>query len=162
MGRIDMSVAFAATLGLVVGGLTVTGTYALYPLAKGDVWRVPTLAVGSLLVVLFLYLTSARFGARAGDWLVLGYAGALVLAASVVVTREVVGTLRAHVPENLGVKTSAAPSVEGQGRGMVVRTGLSCAGSTPASCAWVARSEARLIPPWATRSASSSPSRGWT
>ncbi len=163
MGRTDMSVALAATLGFVVGGLTVAGTYAFYPLAKGDVWRVPTLAVGSVLVVLFLYLTSARFGAlHAGDWLVLGYAGALVLAASVVVTREVVETLRAHVPENLGVKTSAAPSVEGQGRGMVVRTGLSCAGSTPASCAWVARSEARLIPPWATRSASSSPSRGWT
>jgi len=161
MGRVDISVALATTLGFVVGGLTVAGTYALYPLAKGDVWRVPTLAVGSVLVVLLLYLTSARFGARAGDWLVLGYAGVLVLAASVVVTREVVGTLRAHVPENLGVKTSAAPSIEGQGRGMV-RTGLPCAGSTPASCAWVARSEARLIPPWATRSASSSPPRGWT
>src|SRR2546425_8198462 len=122
MGRVDISVALAATLGFVVGGLTVAGTYALYPLAKGDVWRVPTLAVGSVLVVLLLYLTSARFGAlRAGDWLVLGYAGALVLAASGVVTREVVGTLRAHVPENLGGKTSAGPSVEGQGRGMVGR-----------------------------------------
>jgi len=50
-----------------------------------------------------------------GDWLVLGYAGALVLAASVVMTREVVGTLRAHVPENLGVKTSLVPSVQWRG-----------------------------------------------
>ena len=68
------------------------------------------------MVVLLLYVIAARLGVlRVGDWLVLGYAGALVLAASVVMTREVVGTLRAHVPENLGVKTSLVPSVQWRG-----------------------------------------------
>jgi len=112
MSRLGAILAASATFGFVVGGLTVGGLFELYPPAKGDVWPIPTLAVASVVAVLLLYVATARLGVlRVGDWLVLGYAGALVLAASLVVTREVVGTLRAHAPENLGVKTSAVPSV---------------------------------------------------
>jgi len=116
MSRLGAVLAVSTSFGFVVGGLTVAGVYELYPPAKGDVWPIPTLAVGSVVVILLLYVTTARLGElRVGDWLVLGYAGALVLAASVVMTREVVGTLRAHVPENLGVKTSLVPSVQWRG-----------------------------------------------
>jgi len=156
MSRLGTALAVSASFGFVVGGLTVAGVYELYPPAKGDVWPIPTLAVASVVVVLLLYVIAARLGVlRVGDWIVLGYAGALVLAASVVMTREVVGTLRAHVPENLGVKTSLVPS-NGADSDMAAAVVRSRAGSTPASCAWLARSGPRLIPPWATRSASSS------
>ena len=112
MSRLGIVLAVSTSFGFLVGGLTVAGVYELYPPAKGDVWPIPTLAVASVVAVLLLYVATARLGVlRVGDWLVLGYAGALVLAASLVVTREVVGTLRAHAPENLGVKTSAVPSV---------------------------------------------------
>ena len=116
MSRLGAALAVSASFGFLVGGLTVAGVYELYPPAKGDVWPIPTLAVASVVVVLLLYVTAARLGVlRVGDWFVLGYAGALVLAASVVMTREVVGTLRAHVPENVGVKTSLVPSVQWRG-----------------------------------------------
>lgn len=116
MSRFDVSLVAAAGLGFLVGGLTVAGVYRLYPPAKGDVWPIPTLAGVSIVSMLAFYLLSARLGVlRIGDWFVLGYAGALVLAASLVVTREVAETLRSHVPENLGVKTSKAPSVQWRG-----------------------------------------------
>jgi hypothetical protein len=116
MSRIEAGLVAAAGFGFLVGGLTVVGVYRLYPPAKGDVWPIPTLAGVSIMAILVLYLASLRLGVlRVGDWIVLGYAGALVLAASLVVTREVAETLRSHVPENLGVKTSAVPSVEWRG-----------------------------------------------
>ena len=116
MSRLGTALPVSASFGFLVGGLTVAGVYELYPPAKGDVWPIPTLAVASVVVVLLLYVIAARLDVlRVGDWLVLGYACALVLAASVVMTREVVGTLRAHVPENLGVKTSLVPSVQWRG-----------------------------------------------
>jgi len=116
MSRLGAALAVSASFGFLVGGLTVAGVYELYPPAKGDVWPIPTLAVASVVVVLLLYVIAARLGVlRVGDWFVLGYAGALVLAASVVMTREVVGTLRAHVPGSLGVKTSLVPSVQWRG-----------------------------------------------
>ena len=116
MNHLEAILAVSAIFGFLVGGFTVAGAFELYPPAKGDVWPIPTLAVASVVVVLLLYLIAARLGVlRVGDWLVLGYAGALVLAASVVMTREVVWTLRAHVPENLGVKTSLVPSVQWRG-----------------------------------------------
>jgi len=116
MNRVGAVPPVSATFGFLAGGLTVAGVYELYPPARGDVWPIPTLAVGSLVVVLVFYVITARLGVlRVGDWLVLGYAGALILAASLIVTREVVETLRAHVPENLGVKTSLGPSVQWRG-----------------------------------------------
>src|SRR5437879_9829566 len=116
MSRLVAALAVSASFGFLVGGLTVAGVYELYPPAKGDVWPIPTLAVVSVVVVLLLYVSAVRLDVlRVGDWFVLGYAGALVLAASVVMTREVVGTLRAHVPQNLGVKTSWVPSVQWRG-----------------------------------------------
>ena len=116
MSRLGAVLAVSTSFGFVVGGLTVAGVYELYPPAKGDVWPIPTLAVTSIVAVLLLYVTAARFGVlRMGDWFVLGYAGALLLAASVVMTREVVGTLRAHVPGSLGVTTSLVPSVQWRG-----------------------------------------------
>jgi hypothetical protein len=113
MGRVETVLATAAGIGFLVGGLTVAGVYRLYPPSKGEVWPIPTLAGVSILAILVLYVVSARLDVlRIGDWLVLGYAGALVLAASFIVTREVAETLRSHVPENLGVKTSAVSSVQ--------------------------------------------------
>ena len=116
MSRLGAVLAVSASLGSLVGGLTVAGVYELYPPVKGDVWPIPTLAVGSIVLVLLLYVIAARLDVlRVGDWFVLGYAGMLVVAASLVMTREVVGTLRAHVPENLGVKTSLVSCVQWRG-----------------------------------------------
>src|SRR2546427_5981085 len=90
MSRLGAILTLSATFGFLVGGLTVAGVFELYPPAKGDLWPIPTLAVASVVVVLLLYVATARLGVlRVGDWLVLGYAGALVLAASPVVTRGV-------------------------------------------------------------------------
>jgi hypothetical protein len=116
MGRLGAIPTVSATVGFLVGGLTVVGVYLLYPPAKDDLWPLSTLAVTSVATVLLLYVTTARFGVlRLGDWLVLGYASALVLAAGVVMTREMVGTLRALVPQSLGVKTSRVASVQWRG-----------------------------------------------
>jgi hypothetical protein len=90
MSRLGALPTVTTTFGFLVGGLAV--------------------------VVLLLYVLTARFGVlRVVDWRVLGYAGALVLAACVAMTREVVGTLRAHVPQSLGVKTSRVASVQWRG-----------------------------------------------
>ena len=157
MRRLGIARIVPAAIGVVVGELTVAGTYALYPPARNEVWEIAAVAAASIGAVLVFYLTTLRLGAiRVGDWLVLGYAGALVLAASLVVAREMAVAIRERVPESLGVKSSAGAPVERRGGSRVVEVVRSCAGSNSASCAWVARSEVRLIPPWVTRSASSS------
>jgi hypothetical protein len=116
MSRLEAGLAVAAGTGFLVGGLTVVGVYRLYPPSKGEVWPIPTVAGISILAMLVLYVSSARLGVlRVGDWLVLGYACALVLAASFIMTSEFTETLRSHVPENLGVKTSAVSSVQWRG-----------------------------------------------
>ena len=105
--------AASSIVGFVVGGLTAAGTYELYPPARDQVWPILVLAIGSVLSVVTIYLLTSRFGVlRAGDSFVVGYGLALVLAASLVVSRELVHTLRSHVPASLGVKTVALSYVE--------------------------------------------------
>jgi len=101
-------VGFGSLVGVLMGALTAAGTYTLYPPAPRKPWPLAALGGGSLIVVVVLYLVSARLGRlRAGDWLVLGYAIALVLAAALVMSQETLQFLRDHVPQNLGVATSA-------------------------------------------------------
>jgi hypothetical protein len=105
--------AASSIVGFIVGGLTAAGTYELYPPARDHVWPISVLAIGSVLAVVILYLLTVRLGVlRAGDSFVVGYGLALVLAASLVVSRELVHALREHVPENLGVKRVALSRVE--------------------------------------------------
>jgi len=63
-------------------------------------------------VVLVLYGIAVRTGARrVGDWLVIGYALPLVLAAALMIADEIFLMLRSRVPQNLGLKTTAAMSL---------------------------------------------------
>lgn len=114
MSRLGAVAAVSVSFGLLGGGVTVAGVNQLYPPTKGG--PIPALAVASVATVLLLYVVTAWLGVlRVGDGLVLGSARAVVLAACVVMTREVVGTLRAHLPQSLGVKTSVRPCVQWPG-----------------------------------------------
>jgi hypothetical protein len=74
------------------------------------------IAAASMLVILMLYLIAGFLDVRrAGDWLVLGYTAALVIAASIAITGALVTMVRQRVPESLGVKTVAASEVECSG-----------------------------------------------
>ena len=115
MSETGTTARLAASLmvGFAVGTLTAAGTYELYPPARDHVWPIALLVVASVLSVVAVYLLTARLGVlRAGDSFVVGYGLALVLAASLVVSRELVHALRNHVPENLGVKRVALSHVE--------------------------------------------------
>jgi hypothetical protein len=110
--RIDMGVAIASGLGFVLGSATVAGLYAFYPPTRNQAWPIPTLALGSIVLIGALYMAAARLEiVRAGDWLVLGYTAALVLAASLVVTEQLVEMIRARVPENDGIRSVTAACV---------------------------------------------------
>ncbi|HZR80845.1 MAG TPA: hypothetical protein VFD92_07090 [Candidatus Binatia bacterium] len=114
--RLDARLASCSGFGFVLGAATAGGAYELYPPAKDHVWPMATLAAVSIVGILVLYLIVVRFGAvNLGDWLIVGYTVALIVAAGLVVTREITETLRDHVPENLGVKISALPAVKGVG-----------------------------------------------
>jgi hypothetical protein len=111
--RMAANLAVPWALGFVAGGLTAGGVYDLYPPVRGHMWPMGVLVVASVLFVLGVYFAAARLGAaRAGDSLVVGYGLALVLAASLVVTREFVHALREHVPQTLGVKRVGLSRVE--------------------------------------------------
>ena len=108
--------ALSFALGFIGGGLTAAGAYALYPPAKDQPWPILALAVASALFVLGGYLTAFRLGAvRTGEALVVGYGLAVLLAASVVVSREVAHAVREHVPQYLGVKRVGLSRVEASG-----------------------------------------------
>ena len=114
---VDRTRVVSSSVGCVLGGLTVAGLYALYratwegwvlPAARADAWKGPTLLVTSALVVLVLYVIAVRTGARRmGDWIVIGYALPLVLAAALMIADEIFLMLRSRVPQNLGLKTTA-------------------------------------------------------
>jgi len=106
--RLDAGLALSSTVGFLLGGVSATAAYALYPPSRENPWPIPTVAAVSVLSMLALYAAAARLGVvRVGDWFVVGYTLALVLAACVVVTREVVEAVRIRVPEAIGVKTVA-------------------------------------------------------
>jgi len=90
--------AVGGGLGLVLGVLTTAGAWELYPPTPHHIWPLGLLVGISLTVVLVLYLMSLRFGPRVGDWIVLGYTAAVLVAASLVVGRETIGFLQDHVP----------------------------------------------------------------
>ena len=111
--RAGAGLAVSSTVGFFMGGLTATGAYALYPPARDHTWPIPALTVMSVLFVLGTYVVAARFDiVRAGDWFVFGYALALVLDASLVVTREVVDAVRVRGPQATGFKTAAIEGAE--------------------------------------------------
>ena len=108
----------SVVVGLTLGGLTVVGIYHLFPgtwagwllsPSKIDAWKAPTLLVGSGLAIVAAYVLAASLGAtRVADALVIGYVMALVLAAGLAISKEVVLMLELRVPGNLGLKTVAA------------------------------------------------------
>jgi hypothetical protein len=108
--------ALPSAIGFIAGGITAVAVWGLYPPTKGHVWPMWTLTLGSTALLLIVYLSAHRLGAvRAGESLVVGYGLALVLAASLVLTRELVNLITNHVPENLGVKRVDVSRVEASG-----------------------------------------------
>ena len=111
--RVEPVVALASALGFAIGSATVAGLYAFYPPSRDHVWPIPTVVIGSAVSIAMLYATAARLDVvRAGDWLVLGYTAALVLAATLVVSGQLLGMIQDHVPENDGVKSVTAWCVQ--------------------------------------------------
>src|SRR5438552_8246013 len=98
-----VDLAATSAVGFVVGGLTAAAVYACYPPVHG---RAPLIAtgVGSVLLIGALYVAVARLARlRAADWLVVGYALALVGVTAFFMVVEGVQVLRDHVPSHLGV-----------------------------------------------------------
>jgi len=84
-----------ATLGFALGALTDGGLWTLYPTSSGRGWLIPVILVGSSLVVGALSVfVGRRLGRRAGDWLVAGYALAIVGLAVFVIGGEAAERLR--------------------------------------------------------------------
>src|SRR4029077_7309342 len=112
-GRIDGILVVSSVFGLVVGGLPLAGLHSLYratwqgyvlSTARADAWKGPTLLIASAVVILVIHVVLARTGARRfADWLLIGYALPLVLAAGLVVSGGGVFLLRSRVPQGLGV-----------------------------------------------------------
>ena len=139
--RIDGGLIVAGCIGLCIGLASAALLSTLYPPTRNHVWPVATVSAGSIVTVLVLYAVAARLDIRrAGDWLVLGYGVALVLAAGLVVAFQIFGVLHDHLPQNTGVKTSARSCVEPSN-------------DSRESCTQVARvgdagRGSGLIPPW--------------
>jgi len=114
-GGIDRALLVSSSAGFVLGCLTLAGLCLLYSAtwegwvldpSKVNAWKGPALLIGSVLVVLVIYLVAVRNDAiRIGDWFVLGYAAPLVVAAGLAVSWEIFLMLRTRVPQNLGLKT---------------------------------------------------------
>jgi hypothetical protein len=108
-------------VGVALGAVTVIVVHALFPttadgwilsLAKADAWKPPAVLIVSGILILALYVAGRSIGAvQLADALVLGYVGALVLAAVCAISQEMFFMIRAHVPENLGVKNVALTSL---------------------------------------------------
>src|SRR5712691_13126415 len=100
---IPLDLAATGTGGFIVGVITAAAVYAAYPPVHG---RAPILIAGvaSVLLIAVLYLALARLARlRAADWLIVGYALALVGVTGVVMAVEGMQFLRDHVPSHLGV-----------------------------------------------------------
>jgi hypothetical protein len=102
-----------AAIGFLAGGITAAWLYTLYPPARDHTWPIWALSAGSILFILATYVTARRLGALpAGDALVVGYGLALVIAVSLVLTREIVHAVEEHVPGYIGVKRVGLTRVE--------------------------------------------------
>ena len=114
--RIQPALLACSLGGLCLGAVTVRWVATLYPPTRDHLLPLASVAAGSITVLLVLYLTAASLDIRqAGDWLVLGYTAALLIAASVVITQGVVTMVRDRVPESIGVKIAAVTTVECSG-----------------------------------------------
>ncbi len=105
----------ACVVGFGVGVATVGMVSTLYPPARDHLLPMALVATASILLILVLYLVAGALDIRsAGDWLIIGYMVALVLAASLAVGREMAQAVRDRVPGSVGVKTAAATAVQGR------------------------------------------------
>jgi hypothetical protein len=102
---VAVGLAIMCVLGLLLGVLGGMGAWEFYPPSRGHYWEGPTAIVASALVLVVSYLViRRRAGRQAGDWLVLGYAIAMLLLTGLVLTSEAVELLHAHVgPATFGV-----------------------------------------------------------
>jgi len=104
---VPVDLAAMSAVGFIVGGLTAANVYASYPPLHGKIWLLTT-SVGSVLLIAVLYLMVARLARlRAADWLIVGYALALIGVATFYMMVAGVQFLRDHVPSHLGVPTAA-------------------------------------------------------
>ena len=135
-GPINTVIAVALSVGFGLGCLTIVGLYLLNSATwygwvlspdKNVAWKGPTVLIASAVLIVVLYLIAVRTEATpVGNWMVLGYAIALSLAAGLLVSHEMYMILRDHVPQDLGVK---AAGVTGWGLPAAVRARRPPAGS---------------------------------
>jgi len=95
-----------ATVGLVLGGVTVMALSEMYPPRAGllSLLLIPAVAALSLLVLLVAAIVIyRRTGELPTQWFVAGYVVAMVLWGSVLVGEETVAFVRDRMPSNLGV-----------------------------------------------------------
>lgn len=139
--RLEPGLVVSSGAGFCVGAVTAGWTWALYPPQKDHLWPMAMVSSASIVLVLLVYLVAVRLDVRrAGELLVLGYAIALSAAATLAVSREIAGMVRARVPESIGVKTATACDVE-RSNGI--------AGAPIAGLARTRRGAGKdLIPPW--------------
>ena len=101
--HIPFDLAATGTGGFTVGAVTAAAIYASYPPIHS---RGPIIIAGvaSVLLIAVLYWTLARLArVRAADWLIVGYALAMVVVVGLVMAVEGMQFLRDHVPSHLGV-----------------------------------------------------------
>ncbi len=96
---VRLGLAIVMGLGLLFGGLTSGGMWALMPGAPGAAqWPEPVIGVGSALVLVIAYVVIARrIGATVADWFAFGYVIALVIFGGLLMGGEIFQALRDHV-----------------------------------------------------------------
>lgn len=111
--RVHPGLVAASCGGLCLGVMTVRWVASLYPPTRDHWWPMLGVTTASMTVILILYLMATFLDVRrAGDWLVLGYTAALLIAASIAITQGFVEMVRERVPESIGVNTAAVSHVE--------------------------------------------------
>jgi len=135
-GPINTIIAVALSVGFGLGCLTIVGLYLLNSATwygwvlspdKSVAWKGPTVLIASAVLIVVLYLIAVRSEATpVANWMVLGYAIALSLAAGLLVSHEMYLILRDHIPQDLGVKTAG---VTGWGLPAALRAGWASARS---------------------------------
>jgi VIT1/CCC1 family predicted Fe2+/Mn2+ transporter len=98
-----LGLVLLAVVGFVLGGLTCFGLWFFYPTGhQAAHWPVPTIGVGSALLLTGLYVTLARrLDPRVADALAVGYVLALLVFAGLLVSGEAIGLVRDRVEDLL-------------------------------------------------------------
>jgi hypothetical protein len=93
-----VGLAIVCGMGLVLGTATCLGLWYCYPPAHGVQWPMPTIAVGSAIVLIAGYVTlRRRIGPTVADWFVLGYVVAMVGMAAIIFADDVVQFVRGQL-----------------------------------------------------------------